>query len=112
MSTGTIWRAGTDGDNVKTVLRGLTEPSSLVIDPNTRYVFWLSAGEMSNIQRSGLTGALITTVLKIPSRVLCLATDAVDRKLFWIQYSENEFSALGSCDYNGSAVNVISQRLR
>ncbi|XP_053362043.1 pro-epidermal growth factor [Clarias gariepinus] len=111
-STGTIWRAGTDGDNLETVLRGLTEPSSLVIDPNAGYVFWVSAGKMSSIQRSGLTGALITTVLKIPGRVLCLAVDVVERKLFWIQYSENELSALGSCDYNGSTVNVISQRLR
>ncbi|GAA6075260.1 pro-epidermal growth factor [Tachysurus ichikawai] len=33
--TGMIRRADTDGHNIRTVLRDLTRPSSLVIDPNT-----------------------------------------------------------------------------
>ncbi|KAK3536147.1 hypothetical protein QTP70_031314 [Hemibagrus guttatus] len=110
--TGTIRRADTDGHDVKTVLRDLTQPSSVVTDPNTGYVFWLSAGMMSSIQRSDLTGGLITTVLKTSDRLLCLVSDAVERKLFWIlQHGANELSSLGSCDYNGNSVNIINQRL-
>ncbi|MCJ8733713.1 hypothetical protein PDJAM_G00226690 [Pangasius djambal] len=110
--SGTIRRADPDGHNVKTVLRDLTQPSSVVIDPNAGYVFWLSAAVMSSIQRSDLTGALTTTVLKVPDRLLCLAGDAVERKLFWIQLGVNGLSTLGSCDYNGNVVSVINQRLR
>ncbi|KAF4094118.1 hypothetical protein AMELA_G00009360 [Ameiurus melas] len=109
--TGTIRRADTDGHDMKTVLRDLTRPSSVVIDPNAGFVFWLSAGVMSSIQRSDLTGALITTVMKTPDRMLCLAADAVDRKLFWIRHGVNGLSTLGSCDYNGNGVNIINERL-
>ncbi|XP_058252369.1 pro-epidermal growth factor isoform X1 [Hemibagrus wyckioides] len=110
--TGTIRRADTDGRNVKTVLRDLTQPSSVVTDPNTGYVFWLSASVLSSIQRSDLTGGLIATVLKTSDRLLCLVSDVVERKLFWIlHYEANELGSLGSCDYNGNGVNIINQRL-
>lgn len=76
-------------------------------------MFWLSAGMMSSIQRSDLTGGLIATVLKTSDRLLCLVSDVVERKLFWIlHYEANELGSLGSCDYNGSGINVINQRLR
>ncbi|XP_060740688.1 pro-epidermal growth factor [Tachysurus vachellii] len=111
--TGMIRRADTDGHNIRTVLRDLTRPSSLVIDPNTGYVFWLSSGVTSSIQRSDLTGGLITTVLETSDRLLCLVCDAVKKKLFWIlQHRSNELGSLGSCDYNGNSVNVVNQRLR
>lgn len=34
---GTIWRVDTDGRNKKTVLQDLSQPSSVVVDPNERY---------------------------------------------------------------------------
>ncbi|GAA6086987.1 pro-epidermal growth factor isoform X1, partial [Tachysurus ichikawai] len=77
------------------------------------YVFWVSSGVMSSIQRSDLTGGLITTAMETSDRLLCLVCDAVKKKLFWIlQHRVNELSSLGSCDYNGNSVNVVNQRLR
>ncbi|KAI5624942.1 pro-epidermal growth factor isoform X2, partial [Silurus asotus] len=110
--TGMIQRAAVDGHEVKTILRDLSRPSDVVIDPNARFVFWLSDGVMSGIQRSDLIGDLISTLLEISDRLLCLAVDVVEKKLFWIQDVGGELSSLGSCDYNGNLVNVINQRLR
>ncbi|TSO15242.1 Pro-epidermal growth factor [Bagarius yarrelli] len=110
-NTEMIQQADTNGHNVKTVLRNLTQPSSVVIDPNAGFIFWLSAGVVSCIQRSDLSGGLISTLLKTPDRLLSLTADAVEMKLFWIQTNEGELDSLGSCNYNGSLVNVITQRL-
>ncbi|XP_036423801.1 pro-epidermal growth factor [Colossoma macropomum] len=109
---GTIQQADSDGKNKKTVLRNLSQPSSLAIDANERFLFWLSAGVTPSIQRSDTAGGVRTTVLKVPDRLLALAVDAVDRRLFWFQQGSGKPSALGSCDYNGNLINVVSQPIR
>ncbi|KAL7886291.1 hypothetical protein AOLI_G00065860 [Acnodon oligacanthus] len=109
---GTIQRADSDGKNKTTVLRNLSKPSSLAIDANERFLFWLSAGVTPSIQRSDTAGRVRTTVLKVLDRLLALAVDAVDRRLFWVQQGSGKPSALGSCDYNGNLINVVSQPLR
>ncbi|KAL7863483.1 hypothetical protein SRHO_G00124670 [Serrasalmus rhombeus] len=109
---GTIQRVDSDGKNKTTVLRNLSQPSSLAIDANERFLFWLSAGVTPSIQRSDTAGRVRTTVLKVPDRLLALAVDAVDRRLFWVQQGSGKPSALGSCDYNGNLINVVSQPLR
>uniref|UniRef100_A0AAR2J7U9 EGF-like domain-containing protein n=1 Tax=Pygocentrus nattereri TaxID=42514 RepID=A0AAR2J7U9_PYGNA len=105
---GTIQRVDSDGKNKTTVLRNLSQPSSLAIDANERFLFWLSAGVTPSIQRSDTAGRVRTTVLKVPDRLLALAVDAVDRRLFWVQQGSGKPGALGSCDYNGNLINVVT----
>ncbi|XP_066506152.1 pro-epidermal growth factor isoform X1 [Hoplias malabaricus] len=109
---GMIQRVDSDGKNKKTILRDLSQPSSLVIDPNERFLFWVSAGVTPSIQRSDTKGGVRTTVLKVPSKLLALAVDPVDRRLFWVQQGSGKPGVLGSCDYNGNIISVVSQPLR
>lgn len=79
--------------------------------PFLRFIFWLSDGITPSIQRSDVAGEMITTVLKIPERLGGLSVDRTDKRLFWVQFSLEGESAIGSCDYNGNVVNVIDQPL-
>ncbi|XP_067312647.1 pro-epidermal growth factor [Pseudorasbora parva] len=109
---GTIHRMDTDGRNEKTVLRDLSQPKSVVVDPNERYIFWLSNGLTSSIQRSDMTGGKIATVLKVADRLKGLALDHRDRRLFWVQQGQGGHTAMGSCNYDGNIINVFNQPFR
>uniref|UniRef100_A0AAZ3RHZ6 EGF-like domain-containing protein n=1 Tax=Oncorhynchus tshawytscha TaxID=74940 RepID=A0AAZ3RHZ6_ONCTS len=108
---GSIKRVDTDGKNERTLLRHLSQPISIAVAPNDRFIFWLSDGITPSIQRSDVAGEMITTVLKIPERLGGLSVDRMDKRLFWVQFSLEGESAIGSCDYNGNVVNVIDQPL-
>ncbi|XP_064874306.1 pro-epidermal growth factor [Oncorhynchus nerka] len=108
---GSIKRVDTDGKNERTLLRHLSQPISIAVAPNDRFIFWLSDGITPSIQRSDVAGEMITTVLKIPERLGGLSVDRTDKRLFWVQFSLEGESAIGSCDYNGNVVNVIDQPL-
>uniref|UniRef100_A0A674AKN5 Epidermal growth factor n=1 Tax=Salmo trutta TaxID=8032 RepID=A0A674AKN5_SALTR len=104
---GSIKRVDTDGKNERTLLRHLSQPISIAVAPNDRFIFWLSDGITPSIQRSDVTGEMITTVLKIPERLGGLSVDRTDKRLFWVQFSLEGESAIGSCDYNGNVVNSL-----
>uniref|UniRef100_A0A8C8JM64 EGF-like domain-containing protein n=1 Tax=Oncorhynchus tshawytscha TaxID=74940 RepID=A0A8C8JM64_ONCTS len=103
---GSIKRVDTDGKNERTLLRHLSQPISIAVAPNDRFIFWLSDGITPSIQRSDVAGEMITTVLKIPERLGGLSVDRMDKRLFWVQFSLEGESAIGSCDYNGNVVNL------
>uniref|UniRef100_A0AAZ3SP07 EGF-like domain-containing protein n=1 Tax=Oncorhynchus tshawytscha TaxID=74940 RepID=A0AAZ3SP07_ONCTS len=104
---GSIKRVDTDGKNERTLLRHLSQPISIAVAPNDRFIFWLSDGITPSIQRSDVAGEMITTVLKIPERLGGLSVDRMDKRLFWVQFSLEGESAIGSCDYNGNVVNSL-----
>ncbi|KAG5270516.1 hypothetical protein AALO_G00193540 [Alosa alosa] len=110
--TGTIHMASLDGKDERTLLRQLSLPSSIVTDPNERFIFWLSDGVTPSIQRTDANGETGTTVLKIPDRLETLSIDYSDRRLFWIQQGLENHRAIGSCDYNGNVINVFNQALQ
>ncbi|KAI7801842.1 putative pro-epidermal growth factor, partial [Triplophysa rosa] len=109
---GTIRRVDTDGRNKKTVLQDLSQPSSVVVDPNERYIFWLSNGPTPSIQRSDTTGGQRTTLLKVADKLKVLTIDHRDRRLFWVEQGIRPHTALGSCNYDGNIINVFNQPLR
>ncbi|KAI2656900.1 Pro-epidermal growth factor [Labeo rohita] len=109
---GTIQRMDTDGRNEKTVLRDLSQPRSVVVDPNERYIFWLSDGLTPSIQRSDMAGGKRATVLKVADRLKVLAIDHRDRRLFWVQQGQGRHTAMGSCNYDGNIINVFNQPFR
>ncbi|XP_072291301.1 pro-epidermal growth factor [Eucyclogobius newberryi] len=107
---GKIRRIHINGKNEKTILRHLSQPSSIVLDPTKRFLFWLSGG--SRIQRANLTGHMKTTIMKINGQLKALTIDYKDKRLFWVQIGQDEQSAIGSCDYDGKVVHVTDHRLR
>uniref|UniRef100_A0A9J8AG15 Epidermal growth factor n=1 Tax=Cyprinus carpio carpio TaxID=630221 RepID=A0A9J8AG15_CYPCA len=109
---GTIQRMDTDGRNKKIVLRDLSQPRSVVVDPNERYIFWLSDGLTPSLQRSDMNGGKRATVLKAADRLKVLAIDHRDRRLFWVQQGQGVHTAIGSCNYDGNIINVFNQPFR
>uniref|UniRef100_A0A8D3CZ80 Epidermal growth factor n=1 Tax=Scophthalmus maximus TaxID=52904 RepID=A0A8D3CZ80_SCOMX len=109
---GKVKRMDLNGKNERTLLRHLTQPSSIVVDPNNRFLFWLSGGMTPSIQRSDVTGQAKTTLIKIAERLQALSIDQQDKRLFWVQFGLQGESAIASCDYNGNALHIIDQPLR
>ncbi|KAL2089199.1 hypothetical protein ACEWY4_016098 [Coilia grayii] len=109
---GTIHRAKLTGKGQRTVLRHLSQPSSIVTDPNEGFIFWLSDGITPSIQRAAMNGEMGTTVLKIANRLGMLTIDFSDQRLFWIQQGSENHRAIGSCDYNGNIINVFNPALQ
>uniref|UniRef100_A0AAY4CHC3 EGF-like domain-containing protein n=1 Tax=Denticeps clupeoides TaxID=299321 RepID=A0AAY4CHC3_9TELE len=109
---GTIYRIDITGKNERIISKQLSKPSCITIDPNHRFLFWLSDGITPSIQRSDENGEMTTTLLKVPDRLETLSIDFSDKRLFWIQRAADQHTAVGSCDYNGNVINVFSQPLR
>ncbi len=78
----------------------------------SRYIFWLSDGLTPSLQRSDMTGGKRATVLKAADRLKVLDIDHRDRRLFWVQQGQSGHTAMGSCNYDGSIINVFNQPLR
>ncbi|XP_056152686.1 pro-epidermal growth factor [Lampris incognitus] len=108
---GTIKRIDTNGTNGRTLLRHLTRPSSIVVDPGYRFVFWLSNGATPTIERSDVRRHTKVTLVKTAGPLQALSIDRVDKRLFWVEFGREGESAIGSCDYNGNAINVLVQPL-
>ncbi|XP_067454429.1 pro-epidermal growth factor [Thunnus thynnus] len=109
---GKIKRMDINGKNERTLLRHLSQPSSIAIDPSNRFLFWLTGGMTPSIQRSDVTGQMKTTLIKMAEQLKALSIDREDKRLFWVQFGLQGESAIGSCDYNGSVVHIIDQPLR
>uniref|UniRef100_A0AAQ5X4I0 EGF-like domain-containing protein n=1 Tax=Amphiprion ocellaris TaxID=80972 RepID=A0AAQ5X4I0_AMPOC len=109
---GEIKRMDTNGKNQGTLLRHLTLPSSINVDPINRFLFWLSGGTTPSIQRSDVTGQMKITLIKIAEHLHALSIDREDKRLFWVQFGLQGESAIGSCDYNGNVLHIMDQPLR
>ncbi|KAJ8367595.1 hypothetical protein AAFF_G00314450 [Aldrovandia affinis] len=106
---GTMKRVGSNGKNLRILLENLSQPGSVAIDPNDRFIFWVSHGISPSIQRSNLDGEMTSTVLKTSDRLTTLSLDFSDKRLFWVQFGLEHRGAIGSCDYNGNIINIIKQ---
>ncbi|TRY89044.1 hypothetical protein DNTS_022162, partial [Danionella cerebrum] len=73
------------------------------------YIFWLSQGTSTSIQRSDLTGERIRTLLKVVDELKALTVDHRDSRLFWVQQGLEGQTAMGSCNYDGNIINVFNQ---
>ncbi|XP_034036848.1 pro-epidermal growth factor [Thalassophryne amazonica] len=109
---GKIRRMDLNGKNERILLRHLTQPRLIAIDPNSRFLFWLSGGTRPSIQRSDLNGHRRITLIKVAEELKALTVDRKDKRLFWIQFGLQGESAIVSCDYNGNILHIIDQQLR
>ncbi|XP_044061864.1 pro-epidermal growth factor isoform X2 [Siniperca chuatsi] len=109
---GKIKRMDINGKNARTLLRHLTQPSSITVDPTNRFLFWLSGGMTPSIQRSLVTGQEKTTLIKMAEQLNALSIDREDKRLFWVQFGLQGESAIASCDYNGNVLHIMDQPLR
>ncbi|XP_031722719.1 pro-epidermal growth factor [Anarrhichthys ocellatus] len=100
-----------NGKNERTLLRHLTQPNSINVDPANRFLFWLSGGITPSIQRSAVTGQMKTTLIKIAEQLEALSIDREDKRLFWVQFGLQGESAIASCDYNGNVLHIVDQPL-
>nr|XP_015200772.1 PREDICTED: pro-epidermal growth factor isoform X1 [Lepisosteus oculatus] len=106
-----IETAETSGKNVKVLLQNLSQPRGIIVDPNNSMIFWISDGSMPSIHRANLEGEMTTTVLKTTHRLITISLDIVDKRLFWVQFSSEDGSVVGSCDYNGNFIHILKQTL-
>nr|XP_057914097.1 pro-epidermal growth factor [Doryrhamphus excisus] len=109
---GKVKRMDTNGKNDSTLIRHLTQPSSIVTDPTKRFLFWLSGGMTPSIQRSDVTGQRKTTLIEISQQLKALSIDHRDKRLFWVQFGLQGESAIASSDYSGKALHIIDQPLQ
>ncbi|XP_036069941.1 pro-epidermal growth factor [Oryzias melastigma] len=119
---GEVRRMDTNGKNERTLLRNLTKPSSISVDPTSshlsletnicRFLFWLSRGMVSSVQRSDEGGRIIRTLLTSAEQLKALTIDRQHRRLFWAQFSLQGESAIASCDYDGKVLHVMDLPLQ
>ncbi|MBN3299037.1 EGF factor, partial [Amia calva] len=107
---GNIERAGTDGKNARVLLQNLSQPSGIIVDPNAKFIFWISDGRM--VHQANLEGEMTTTVFKTTSKLQTLTLDVFDKRLFWVQSSSEDKSTIGSCDYNGNFIQTMKPSLQ
>ncbi|CAG04623.1 unnamed protein product, partial [Tetraodon nigroviridis] len=93
--------------NEVTLVRHLTQPSAITVDPIDRFLFWLSGDTFPSIQRSYVTGQKKTTLIKMTVQVKALTIDRQEKRLFWVQFGLQGESAVASCDYNGNTLHIL-----
>ncbi|XP_078810027.1 pro-epidermal growth factor isoform X3 [Oryzias latipes] len=109
---GEVRRMDTNGKNERTLLRNLTKPSSISVDPTFRFLFWLSFGMVSSVQRSDEGGRIIMTLLTSAEQLKALTIDHQHRRLFWAQFGLQGESAIASCDYSGKVLHIMDLPLQ
>uniref|UniRef100_A0A3Q2YUJ3 Epidermal growth factor n=1 Tax=Hippocampus comes TaxID=109280 RepID=A0A3Q2YUJ3_HIPCM len=109
---GRIKRMDTNGKSERTLVRHLTQPNSIVIDPTKRFLFWLSGGISPSIHRCDVTGQAKMTLIETSQQLKALSVDHRDRRLFWVQFGLQGESSIASTDYNGKALHIIDQPLQ
>ncbi|KAM8848876.1 pro-epidermal growth factor isoform 1-T1 [Synchiropus picturatus] len=103
---GRIKRVDTNGKNERTILRHLTRPTSIVIDANRSFLFWLSGGLSASIQRSDLKGQKRIILKKMAAELKTLCIDREDQRLFWVQVDLQGQGSIVSSDYSGRALHI------
>ncbi|XP_054886331.1 pro-epidermal growth factor-like [Poeciliopsis prolifica] len=107
---GQIKKMDLNGKNERTILRHLSQPKFINVDPTHRFLFWLSGG--SEIQRSDLSGGMKMTVLKLEEQLEALSVDRGDKRLFWVQLGLQGERAVASCDYSGNSLHIVDLPLQ
>ena len=88
--TGTIQRSDLNGDNVETLITGLGDPTSIVLDLVSDYMYWTDVRTFK-IQRAGLGGGIVEDIVSSdPGRKQDLALDVDNGKLYWVNTDLNE----------------------
>ncbi|XP_048394285.1 pro-epidermal growth factor isoform X2 [Stegostoma tigrinum] len=109
---GTIEMSNLNGKNSKILLKELTFPTVVAVDPEEGYMFWASEGSVPSVQRATLKGTGVVTIFKTVNKVKSLSLDLIDKRLFWVQSDAgNVSSSIGSCDYNGDSPYIIKQSM-
>ncbi|XP_030046718.1 pro-epidermal growth factor [Microcaecilia unicolor] len=103
---GTIESTNVNGKNSR-VLVNLVHPTSLAIDPVERFLFWTSGITSSGIHRATMDGTRPTALFRVSAKVQTLTLDLMERRIFWIQYDAEDFSSIGSCNYDSSATHLL-----
>ncbi|XP_072899158.1 pro-epidermal growth factor isoform X1 [Hemitrygon akajei] len=107
---GTIEMSNVHGENSKVLLRDLTFPTIMAVDPEKGYMFWASEGSVPCIHRAYLNGTRPISIVKPIMKVKILTLDLIDKRLFLFQSEAGTMSSsIRSCDYAGGSVQVIKQ---
>ncbi|KAM9795146.1 LOW QUALITY PROTEIN: pro-epidermal growth factor [Neosynchiropus ocellatus] len=103
---GRVKRVDTNGKNESTILRHLTRPTSVVIDANKSFLFWLSGGLSPSVQRSDMNGQKRVILKKTAGELTALSIDREDQRLFWVQVDLQGQGSIVSSDYSGHALHI------
>ncbi|XP_078398820.1 pro-epidermal growth factor isoform X2 [Cetorhinus maximus] len=109
---GTIEMSNLNGKNSKILLKELTFPTVIAVDPEQGYMFWASEGSVPSIHRATLKATGVVTIFKTMKKAKTLTLDLIDKRLFWVESdAENISSSFGSCDYNGDSVHILQKSM-
>ena len=88
--TGKIQRSDLNGNNVETLITGLGDPTSIVLDLVSDYMYWTDTRTFK-IQRARLDGGIVEDIVSAdPGRKLDLAVDVDNNKLYWVNRDTNK----------------------
>ena len=73
-------KAGMDGSNSRTIVRGLSHPCGIAIDFSSSLLYWADFGSMS-IKSSNLDGSNVVTVVQLSSKPYGIAV--APQRLYW-----------------------------
>ncbi|XP_056898300.1 pro-epidermal growth factor isoform X2 [Takifugu flavidus] len=104
---GKIKKIDINGKNEVTLVRHLTQPCAITVDPIDRFLFWLAGETAPSIQRAYVTGQKKSTLIKMTQQAKALSIDRQEKRLYWVQLGLPGKSAVASCDYNGNGRHIL-----
>lgn len=78
------------------VVRNLTEPAELALDPTSGLMFW---SERAGISRAGMDGLHRTDVIRESRNITGLTVDLASKRIFWSSFLEEHY--IETVDYFG-----------
>jgi hypothetical protein len=102
-TNGKIQRANFDGSQVETLISGLTGPESIVLDLNTKKIYWgVSEYQHRGIWRANLDGSQVEPLISSQDLQIgptTLALDLANGKMYW---GDNLDDKIYRSDLNGA----------
>ncbi|XP_053317474.1 pro-epidermal growth factor [Spea bombifrons] len=92
------------------LLRGLFNPTFIVVDPVEGCLFWCSEDPqgVTTIQKANLSGNNVTSVIEMAGEIKSLTLDLTDKKIYWITFKrETGDLNIWSCTYNGESTTTV-----
>ena len=97
--TGKIQRSDLNGENAETLITGLGDPTSIVLDLENDFMYWTDV-RTNKIQRAGLGGSIVEDIVSAdPGRKQDLALDIDNNKLYW---TNEDMDMILRADLDGS----------